>query len=69
MTTRVTLRKAALGLPEVEEGTHFGMPEFTVGASALAAPLAEVVRGSVPAASELPAGIGKPATGRCSRPA
>ncbi|WP_026821169.1 MmcQ/YjbR family DNA-binding protein [Arthrobacter castelli] len=30
MTTMAQLRKAALGLPEVEEGTHFGKPAFTV---------------------------------------
>ncbi|MEV5976535.1 MmcQ/YjbR family DNA-binding protein [Streptomyces sp. NPDC052114] len=30
MTTVTQLRKAALALPEVEEGTHFGMVAFTV---------------------------------------
>jgi hypothetical protein len=30
MTTVAQLRKAALGLPEVEEGTHFGMVAFSV---------------------------------------
>lgn len=30
MTTIAQLRRAALGLPEVEEGTHFGMPAFSV---------------------------------------
>lgn len=30
MTTLAQLRKTALGLPEVEEGTHFGMVAFTV---------------------------------------
>lgn len=30
MTTMAQLRKAALGLPEVEEGTHSGKPTFTV---------------------------------------
>lgn len=30
MTTKTQLRKAALALPEVEEGTHFGMPAFKV---------------------------------------
>ncbi len=30
MTTLAQLRKAALGLPEVEEGTHFGMVAFAV---------------------------------------
>lgn len=30
MTTIAQLRKAALGLPEVEEGTHFGMVAFSV---------------------------------------
>lgn len=30
MTTLAQLRKAALALPEVEEGTHFGMVAFTV---------------------------------------
>lgn len=30
MTTESQLRKAALALPEVEEGTHFGMTAFTV---------------------------------------
>lgn len=30
MTTRGQLRKAALALPEAEEGTHFGMPAFSV---------------------------------------
>ncbi|GAA0948241.1 MmcQ/YjbR family DNA-binding protein [Virgisporangium aurantiacum] len=30
MTTVAQLRKAALALPEVEEGTHFGMVSFTV---------------------------------------
>ncbi|MBC9714955.1 hypothetical protein H9Y04_20610 [Streptomyces sp. TRM66268-LWL] len=30
MTTVAQLRKAALGLPEVEEGTHFGMVSFAV---------------------------------------
>lgn len=30
MTTIAQLRKAALALPEVEEGTHFGMVAFTV---------------------------------------
>jgi hypothetical protein len=30
MTTLAHLRKAALGLPEVEEGTHFGMVAFAV---------------------------------------
>lgn len=30
MTTRAQLRKAALGLPEVEEGTHVGMLAFAV---------------------------------------
>lgn len=30
MTTKAQLRKAALALPEVEEGTHFGMPAFSV---------------------------------------
>ncbi|SDK19341.1 hypothetical protein [Streptomyces indicus] len=30
MTTLSQLRKAALGLPEVEEGTHFGMVAFSV---------------------------------------
>ncbi|MET8468514.1 MmcQ/YjbR family DNA-binding protein [Streptomyces sp. NPDC006422] len=30
MTTRTQLRKAALALPETEEGTHFGLPAFTV---------------------------------------
>jgi hypothetical protein len=30
MTTVVHLRKAALALPEVEEGTHFGMVSFSV---------------------------------------
>lgn len=30
MTTIAQLRKTALGLPEVEEGTHFGMVAFSV---------------------------------------
>lgn len=30
MTTLAQLRKAALALPEVEEGTHFGMVAFSV---------------------------------------
>lgn len=30
MTTEAQLRKAALALPEVEEGTHFGMVAFLV---------------------------------------
>ncbi len=30
MTTEAQLRKAALALPEVEEGTHFGMVAFSV---------------------------------------
>ncbi len=30
MTTRTQLRKAALALPEVEEGTHFGLPAYKV---------------------------------------
>lgn len=30
MTTLAQLRKAALGLPETEEGTHFGMVAFNV---------------------------------------
>jgi hypothetical protein len=30
MTTESQLRKAALALPEVEEGTHFGLVAFTV---------------------------------------
>ncbi len=30
MTTRAQLRKAALALPETEEGTHFGMLAFSV---------------------------------------
>lgn len=30
MTTRAQLKKAALSLPETEEGTHFGMLAFTV---------------------------------------
>ena len=30
MTTMAQLRKAALALPEVEEGTHFGMVAFSV---------------------------------------
>lgn len=30
MTTLAQLRKAALALPEVEEGTHFGMASFAV---------------------------------------
>jgi hypothetical protein len=30
MTTLAQLRKAALALPEVEEGTHFGMAAFSV---------------------------------------
>lgn len=30
MTTRAQLRKAALGLPEVEEGAHLGMLTFAV---------------------------------------
>lgn len=30
MTTKAQLRKAALALPEVEEGTHFGMLAFKV---------------------------------------
>ncbi|HLR85555.1 MAG TPA: MmcQ/YjbR family DNA-binding protein, partial [Nocardioidaceae bacterium] len=30
MTTLAQLRKAALALPEVEEGTHFGMVSFSV---------------------------------------
>ncbi|WP_395104651.1 hypothetical protein [Actinomadura sp. SCN-SB] len=30
MTTMAQLRKAALALPEVEEGTHFGMAAFSV---------------------------------------
>lgn len=30
VTTEAQLRKAALGLPEVEEGTHFGMVAFSV---------------------------------------
>ncbi|MHA6625851.1 MmcQ/YjbR family DNA-binding protein [Pseudonocardia sichuanensis] len=30
MTTVAQLRKAALGLPETEEGTHFGMVAFSV---------------------------------------
>lgn len=30
MTTRAQLKKAALALPETEEGTHFGMQAFTV---------------------------------------
>lgn len=30
MTTTAQLRKAALDLPEVKEGTHFGMVSFTV---------------------------------------
>lgn len=124
------LRKAAMGLPEVEEATHFGMPAFTVlgktfisvtkdgqvqlqlpddvveqalnthpagerlvrmgkpigfrvpladisgkdlnnlvrqswssrAPKRLAASLADVDGGSVPAANDLPPGIGKPAT-------
>jgi hypothetical protein len=32
MTTRAQLRKAALAQAEVEEGTHFGMAAFLVGA-------------------------------------
>ena len=30
MTTKTQLRKAALALPETEEGTHFGLPAFAV---------------------------------------
>ncbi|MFH9060428.1 hypothetical protein ACH4GM_04270 [Streptomyces coeruleorubidus] len=30
MTTVTQLRKAALALPEAEEGTHFGMVAFAV---------------------------------------
>ncbi|MGG5752629.1 hypothetical protein ACQ3I4_08380 [Zafaria sp. Z1313] len=30
MTTRSHARKSALSLPEVEEGTHFGLPSFAV---------------------------------------
>lgn len=30
MTTKAQLRKAALYLPEVEEGTHFGLPAYKV---------------------------------------
>ncbi len=30
MTTLAQLRKAALALPETEEGTHFGMVAFSV---------------------------------------
>ena len=30
MTTKAQLRKAALAMPEVAEGTHFGQPAFTV---------------------------------------
>jgi hypothetical protein len=30
MTTLIQLRKAALALPEVEEGTHFGLAAFSV---------------------------------------
>ena len=30
MTTLSQLRKAALALPEVEEGSHFGMVAFSV---------------------------------------
>lgn len=30
MTTKAQLRKAALYLPEVEEGTHFGLPAYLV---------------------------------------
>jgi hypothetical protein len=30
MTTLARLRRAALALPEVEEGTHFGMVAFAV---------------------------------------
>ncbi|WP_256839474.1 hypothetical protein [Ornithinimicrobium faecis] len=37
MTTRAQLRKAALGLPEVEEGTHSGMPTFVVRGKGFAA--------------------------------
>jgi len=36
MTTRAQLRKAALAQPEVEEGTHFGMPAFLVGGKGFA---------------------------------
>ena len=30
MTTAARVRKGALALPEVEDGTHFGMVAFTV---------------------------------------
>lgn len=30
MTTKAQLRKAALACPEAEEGTHFGLPAFSV---------------------------------------
>ena len=36
MTTRAQLRKAALAQPEVEQGTHFGMPAFLVGGKGFA---------------------------------
>ena len=36
MTTLAQLRKAALALPEVEEGTHFGMVAFSVRGSGFA---------------------------------
>ncbi|MEV5612556.1 MmcQ/YjbR family DNA-binding protein [Streptomyces sp. NPDC052225] len=36
MTTLTQLRKAALALPEVEEGTHFGMVSFSVRGKAFA---------------------------------
>lgn len=130
MTTMAQLRKAALGLPEVEEGIHSGMPAFSVRGKGfisitkerqvqlqlpqdaadkavednpsgerllrmgkpigfripledingkelnalvrqswssrapkrLAASLADVDDGGVPAANDLPSGIGKPAT-------
>jgi len=36
MTTLRQLRKAALALPAVEEGTHFGMPSFKVNGKGFA---------------------------------
>ncbi|GEA86114.1 MmcQ/YjbR family DNA-binding protein, partial [Cellulomonas cellasea] len=37
MTTVAQLRKAALDLPEVEEGTHFGMVSFSIRGRGFAA--------------------------------
>lgn len=43
MTTPAQLRKAALGLPEVTEGTHFGMPAFSVAGRSFASLTADGV--------------------------